>query len=207
MVNFESNYKGLSIPVDILLAYGASYKKVKKRQIIFYEGDPAIYYYQIITGKVKMINGLEDENEFIQGIFEEEHCFGEPPLFYHGNYPATAVASEPTLLIRLAKEPFRQMLKEHVFLMELFLRIFAERLRNKSLNAVFLSSNKTEKRILHVLQTYARPDGEMMGKVVRLTRQDVADLCGLRVETVIRAIKKMESLGSLKIIQGRVYIP
>lgn len=198
--------KPLSIPVDILLAYGASYKKVKKRQIIFYEGDPAIYYYQIITGKVKMINGVEDENEFIQGIFEDEQCFGEPPLFYHGNYPATAVAGEPTLLIRLAKEPFRQMLKEHTFLMELFLRIFAERLRNKSLNAVFLSSNNTEKRIFNVLDTYARPDGEMPGKVVKLTRQDVADLCGLRVETVIRAIKKMETAGLLSIVSGKVYL-
>jgi CRP/FNR family cyclic AMP-dependent transcriptional regulator len=197
----------LSIPVDLLLAYGASYKKVKKRQVIFYEGDPAIYYYQIIHGKVKMINGMEEENEFIQGIFEGEQCFGEPPLFYHGNYPATAIANEPTLLIRLAMEPFRVMLKEHTFLMEHFLRLFAERLRNKSLNAVFLTSNNTEKRIYNVLETYARPDGKNVGKVVRLTRQDVADLCGLRVETVIRAIKKMEGDGHLKILYGKVFIP
>jgi len=40
---------------------------------------------------------------------------------------------------------------------------------------------------------------------VELTRQQLADLTGLRVETVIRSIKKLEQKGELLIKDRKVY--
>ncbi len=195
------------VSVDLLLSFGATYKKVKRRQIIFYEGDPAVFFYQIIEGKVKMVNISDDGSEYIQGIFENGDSFGEPPLFYDAHYPASAVACEETLLIKLPHDIFKQLLRQHTNLMENFLKMFANRLRTKSLNTAFLLKNNTEKRILNILSFYSKPMEEKTGKIVQLSRQDVADLCGLRVETVIRNIKKMETKGLLKIVKGKVILP
>jgi CRP-like cAMP-binding protein len=40
---------------------------------------------------------------------------------------------------------------------------------------------------------------------VELTRQQIADLTGLRVETVIRSIKSLEKKGKLKIVSRKVW--
>ena len=40
---------------------------------------------------------------------------------------------------------------------------------------------------------------------VNLTRQQIADMTGLRVETVIRTIKNLEHKGDLVIDKGKVY--
>ena len=37
------------------------------------------------------------------------------------------------------------------------------------------------------------------------TRQQIADILGLRVETVIRSIKSLENKGEVKIISRKVY--
>jgi CRP-like cAMP-binding protein len=40
---------------------------------------------------------------------------------------------------------------------------------------------------------------------VELTRQQIADMTGLRVETVIRSIRHMQDKGALVIDKGKVY--
>jgi CRP-like cAMP-binding protein len=41
--------------------------------------------------------------------------------------------------------------------------------------------------------------------MVKLTRQQIADMTGLRVETVIRTIRNMHEKGELHIEKGKVY--
>ena len=42
--------------------------------------------------------------------------------------------------------------------------------------------------------------------VVKLTRQQLADLTGLRIETVIRAIRHLNEKGILSIKKGKVFL-
>jgi CRP-like cAMP-binding protein len=41
---------------------------------------------------------------------------------------------------------------------------------------------------------------------VELSRQRIADMVGLRVETVIRAMKQLEQKGLISIQKGKVYV-
>lgn len=56
----------MMIDVDLLLTYGATYKKISKGEIIFTEGDNCSFYYQLLTGRVNWLNINDDGNEFIQ---------------------------------------------------------------------------------------------------------------------------------------------
>jgi len=69
------------IAAELLEKHGALKKSFSKNEIIFEEGNLPMYYYQIISGEVKMSNYNDDGREFIQGIFYKEQSFGEPPLF------------------------------------------------------------------------------------------------------------------------------
>ena len=67
----------------------------------------------MVKGKIKMCNCNDEGKEFIQGFFEAGESFGEPPLFDGAAYPASAEADEASVVIRLRKENFLQLLKEN----------------------------------------------------------------------------------------------
>src|SRR6187431_2661882 len=99
------------VPEDVLLAWGATYKKVKKSELIFLEGTMSSFYYQLVEGRVRWVNINEEGREFIQVMIEEGESFGELPLFDDKPFAATAIADEDSLILRLHKSNFLQMIK------------------------------------------------------------------------------------------------
>ena len=195
------------IDLDLLLAWGATFHNLEKGQVLFCEDAPAHFYYQVVEGRIKMCNCNEEGKEFIQGMFEAGESFGEPPLFDGGIYPASAEADEESVVIRLRKENFLQLLKENFDIHFGFTQTLARRLRFKSLISKEISSYGPMHRVSTLLQEYKKsrsiPDDELLK--IELTRQQIADMTGLRVETVIRSIRELERTGHLKIERGKVY--
>ena len=92
----------MHIDINLLLAWGAVSKRYRKNEVIFNEDDPAICYYQIQEGQVKMVNISNEGKEFVQGVFTQGQSFGEPPLFINHLYPAAAVAIESSVILKLS---------------------------------------------------------------------------------------------------------
>jgi CRP-like cAMP-binding protein len=93
-----------------LISAGAEFREYKSGEFIFYEGDPPLYYYQIIEGRVKLNNFMEDGNELIQNIITEGNCFGESLLFLQSPYPMNAVSLTSCVIMRICKQNFFGML-------------------------------------------------------------------------------------------------
>lgn len=195
------------IDIDLLLAWGATFHNLEKGYVLFCEDDSAHFYYQVVNGRIKMCNCNEEGKEFIQGFFGAGESFGEPPLFDAGSYPATAVADEECTIIRLRKDSFLQLLKDHFEIHYGFTQMLAKRLRFKSLISKEISSYGPLHRVSTLLKEYKKDQGVIEDELLKinLTRQQIADMTGLRVETVIRSIRLMHEKGQLKIERGKVY--
>lgn len=197
------------IDTDTLYRYGAVEKKLNKKEHVFLEEESPRFYNLILDGEVQMYNVYEDGHIFIQEIFSKGRSFGGPPLIGNFPYPASAMALEDTVLLQLKRDSFIQLLLENPEIHLAYTRAMAEIIHYKALMAVEMSSNHNpEQRILKLL-TYLKEDinelSEPFSFIVDLTRQQIADLVGLRVETVIKAIKRLEQKGALKIIDRKVY--
>lgn len=196
------------IAIDLLEKYGALKKTFDKNDIIFEEGNLPTHYYQIISGEVKMSNYNDDGREFIQGIFYKKQSFGEPPLFLNQNYPANAIAVEDAEILLLPKDNFMKLLQENATVSIRIIENLAQRLYYKSVMAAEMSTQEPEHRILKLIDhgiAYFNFKKEENGYLINFTRQQIGDLTGLRVETVIRTIKALEKKGVLKIINRKVY--
>lgn len=196
------------IDETLLLEFGAHSLFLKKGEILFEEGDTARYFYQIISGEIKMNNFNDEGKEFIQSIFTKGNCFGEPPLFIDKPYPANAVAIVDSEILAIAKEAFFKLLysnpEAHLSMTE----NLAQRLYFKSVMASEISSQEPEHRILKLIDYFKESISKLKPAEkykVDLTRQQIADLTGLRVETVIRSIKSLEKKGLLIIEDRKVY--
>jgi len=196
------------IAIALLEKYGALKKSFDKNEIIFEDGNLPTHYYQIISGEVKMSNYNDDGREFIQGIFYTNQSFGEPPLFLNQNYPANAIAVEDAEILLLTKSSFMQLLEENANVSIKIIENLAQRLYYKSVMAAEMSTQEPEHRILKLMDhgiAYFNFKKEENGYLINFTRQQIGDLTGLRVETVIRTIKALEKKGVLKIINRKVY--
>lgn len=195
------------INLDLLMQNGGEIRELHKNEIVFSVDHYPTHYYQILEGKVKMNNYNEDGKEFIQNIFIPGQSFGEPPLFIDEPYPASAVAVTNAKIVQLKKSSFYKMLKKYPETSLIVTQSLARRLYYKSVMAPEISSQDPEKRILTLIDYMKEHQQTEIDNdfLVPLTRQQLADLTGLRVETVIRTIKQLEKRGQLKIIAGKVY--
>ena len=196
------------IVIDLLEKYGALRKSFAKNEIIFKENNLPAYYYQIVSGEVKMSNYNDDGREFIQGIFYKEQPFGEPPLFLNQKYPANAIAVEDSEILLLDRNSFMKLLGENPDISLKIIENLAQRLYYKSVMAAEMSTQEPEHRILKLIDhgiVYFNFKKDANGYLINFTRQQIGDLTGLRVETVIRTIKTLEKKGVLKIINRKVY--
>jgi CRP-like cAMP-binding protein len=196
------------IATDLLEKYGALKKFFAKSEIIFEEGNLPTHYYQILSGEVKMSNYNDDAREFIQGIFYKDQSFGEPPLFLNQNYPANAIAVEDSEILYLSKSNFMKLLEKNPTVSIKIIENLAQRLYYKSVMAAEMSTQEPEHRILKLIDhgiVYFNFQKDANGYLINFTRQQIGDLTGLRVETVIRTIKTLEKKGVLKIINRKVY--
>jgi CRP-like cAMP-binding protein len=196
------------ISILALEDFGAGRVEYPKGETIFREGDCANNYYQIISGEVKMNNFNFDGKEFVQGIFYSGQSFGEPPLLADVKYPANAEAITDVELFKLHKLKFLELLEAYPKLHLELTRTLASRLYYKAIIASEISSQEPEHRVLRLLdylKKHVHKLQEPYSFKVDLTRQQIAELTGLRVETVIRATKSLEKKKELKIKCRKVY--
>ena len=197
----------MMIDIDTLLAWGGAYKKCAANEIIFQEGTQAQFYYQLVSGSVRWVNINDDGKEFLQVMIEPGECFGELPLFDGEPFAATAIADTGSMIIRLHRPTFQQLLKENPEIHLAFSKLLSQRLRFKFLILKEMANHNPEHSISTLLSYFKQTKKNICTKCnqIKLTRQQIANMTGLRVETVIRTIRTLQSKGQLHITKGKVY--
>jgi CRP-like cAMP-binding protein len=196
----------MPIDANILIAYGAAVNKVKKNTTIFHQDDKARFYYQLLEGQVKVFNLSPSSKEFVQGIFNDGESFGEPALFIHEPYAAHAIATKDSIILKLSQESLLQILDDHPSIQRSFLVMFAQKIYDKSVSARMLNQQSPDLRILDFLAYYKKKSTAAGDKIlIPYTRQELANLTGLRIETVIRTLRKLKESKKVDIIDHKVY--
>nr|WP_315423656.1 Crp/Fnr family transcriptional regulator [uncultured Pedobacter sp.] len=185
-----------------LIDKGLKLKSYSKDSVIYEPGMQPRYVYFIKLGEVRMVTVSDEGKEFIQGVFKTGQYFGEPALLIDRPYLAFTIANKDSQLIAVNKEDFFELIKnEPDFSMEL-IRTLSNRLFYKSMMLEELASEKADHRLLTIIN-YLLGD-IAVGENLKVTRQELADMTGLRVETVIRSTKILSEKGLIKIIKGKI---
>ena len=196
----------MNIEQDILREFGGENIRYIRKEFIFKEGDHSLYYFQIVSGKVKLNTFNENGKEFILNILGKNQSFGDPLLFIDRLYPTNAVSLETTEVIRMPKNNFLQMLEKNPDISLEMNACLSQRLYYNSLMVRNMASQDPIQRLqglMDYLKSYYEGDCQQCFPV-ELTRQQIADLTGLRVETVIRTVKKMVNNKTIRLDGRRI---
>lgn len=186
-------FAGLSSQAKDWLSRRFTRKTFAKSDSIFYEGDPCLNLQLIEKGSVKIFKTLESGRELIMNIFREGEAIGEVALIDGVEYPASAFAHEDTFLLELPRQDYFSMSKLFPEIPFAIIRDLNYRVRSMNRRMQELGSGSAEVRLAHVLLALTRT-GKAEGVGVRipfhLSRQELADMVGIRIETVIRIMSK-----------------
>ncbi|GEN66130.1 MULTISPECIES: Crp/Fnr family transcriptional regulator [Chryseobacterium] len=195
------------IDENLLLDNGAVYEEYSARETIYENGGTPHYYFQIINGTVELNNYHEDGKEFTLNILSEGQSIGESLLFGNKKYPMNAVAKTDTRVLKLEKSSFLQLLSKNQEVMFKLFEHLSDRLFYKYIMLFNNSAIDPQAKIKALMDYYkeyhCRKDKDRYR--IPLTRQQIANLTGLRVETVIRAVKKMEKDKLVDIKDRQIY--
>lgn len=199
---------GFVLEDELLEVTNAEFKRYYKGDIILSEGDCSDYFYYLKQGELSVSNLTEKGKELLQHKVKSGHFFAEPAVLLGVSFPGNVeVSSDKAEIIKIKKDILVDYLKCHPEkLFEFTLSIARKSIKKSQLLKQIVLFNP-EDRIHLQLNDYKKDCGKNTEKVmVELTRKDISHMTGLRIETVIRTIKKMEKDGKLEIVNGKIFI-
>ncbi|SUX48714.1 cyclic nucleotide-binding domain-containing protein [Chryseobacterium indoltheticum] len=126
----------MSIQEDILYSAGALAEHYSAGDYIFRKGDIPQYYYQILTGNVKL-NSYKQDKEVVQEILFAHSSVGESMFILRKPYLMNAVALSNCTVIKISTEHFLALLHLHP---NIFLDIYSILADASFENAIMMDS-------------------------------------------------------------------
>lgn len=195
------------ISEELLFSHGATLERYEAGDAIFQEGVAAKYYFQIRQGTVKLNTFLEDGKEFVHGLPFDGHCIGESYLFTDHHYAINAIAVTSCEIIRISGTKLLEILLVNPELLLEINKYIADRMHFRYMISSFLAISDPIIKLIKLFDHIKKYFGfeEAYSFLIPYTRQQIATLTGLRVETVIRYVKKMEEQKMVKIESTKIY--
>lgn len=196
----------LPLEVQSTLAKITQTREIAKGEIVFHEGDSGVGLHFVQSGLVKIVKINEDGREHIIHILSKGDLFAEVLLFQDGNYPATAIGAEKSVIGIIAnKELEKEICKSNDLALAL-IKSLSRRLQMAQQKIRSLALGDAKERIARTLLILLKTNGEEIenqGKVkIPYSRQDLAGLSGVTRETLARTLSEWQEEGIVS-FQGK----
>ena len=193
-----------------LLAAVALQEAHRARASIFMEGDASRWFYLVRSGHVKIVRHSRTGKDVVLELLGPGEIFGGVAVIEKRPYPASAQATEPTVVLKIPADPMIALANRHpAFIKEMALMI-GRRLRAAHDSVTSLAVDPVEARLAATLLRLAKREGTRSDKGVtlpfHLTRQSLADMTGTTVETAIRILSRWLRDGVLDDDGGRLVL-
>lgn len=197
----------MSIQKSLLHSVQAIEEQYTAGDYIFREEAIPQFYYQIVTGEVKLNSYKEDGKEFIQEILSDNSCFGESMLILGKPYTVNAVALTKCSILKIGRDQFFRLLQDNPAIFLDMYTTLSERTSEKLVLMQKISGQNAEERLVELMNQMkeAKENKDKYSFEIPYTRQQLASLTGLSLETTIRVIKRMEKNENLVIKNGKIF--
>ncbi len=183
---------------------------VKKKEVIFTEGDPSEWLYVVTEGKVKITKLSQEGKELILELIHPMDFFGGLAVIRGFPYPANAIAMEDSRLLRISRSNLLRVLDRFPSLMYCMAQQVGERMKQSHETLKNIALERVEARIASLLQKLSDKTGRKEGSEIvidmKLTKQDIAEMVGTTVETSIRTMSKFKKMGIVGEKNGRIVV-
>ncbi len=202
-------FAGLSDKASEWLSSRISARAFGAGEILFLEDEPCEHLYVVYSGAIKVYKSLDSGRELILDIFGFGEAVGEVALIDRAGYPASAAAQEDSIVYVMAARDYFHLIEAYPDATLALVRDLTLRMRSLSRRVKDLGGGGVDFRIATALLQFSKNEEVSGGGIpvpIPLSRRDIADLVGARIETVIRIMSKWGKDGYIRTENGRITI-
>jgi CRP/FNR family transcriptional regulator len=171
--------------------------RYRKGEAIFKEGDPADYFHIVKEGAVKCVKSSQDGKEVALKVLLPGDLFCcEAAVLDGSSHPGCARPMEDVSILKLSKKAYFEVLRRNPDSALQVIEYLGKRLNEAQENAKVLALGPAEERVAALLVGLASRtgvrDSDGVRLTIRLTRQDIADMAGITLETAIRVMSRLK---------------
>ena len=175
-------------------------------EVLFRGGDPCNHLFVLRTGQVKLTTSLADGREQILGIRVAGQLLGFETLD-DKVYPYTATALTPVDTCKITHQDMLRVMEQNSIVSLRVIRRLNEELEQAQGLIRDLGLKTAHERvasfIMSLIPNYDTPTDQLL---LVMSRQEIASLLGLTVETVSRVITEFKNQGVIEAPRGEIRI-
>ncbi|MFN8521993.1 MAG: Crp/Fnr family transcriptional regulator [Chloroflexota bacterium] len=159
-------------------------------EFVFLAGDAARAMGVLGSGRIKLIREMEDGRDAIVRLIRAGEMFGAAGGWGGAEYPASAVAQDEAVVLRLPAEELMALLRSQADFAIAVIREQGRRLAEAAARIEDLRLEQVDRRIARTLMRLSSRFGSRgeRGVTLTLSRQDLAELAGTTLSTASRTI-------------------
>lgn len=185
-------------------------RSVEEGEFFFFQGDPAVYFYVLISGRAKLMQMNPAGQQVNLRTINEWQMFGAlGAVRDNAAYPATAQALEHSTALAIKSDFLREMMQSRPYLSFDLMKLMTSYIQEMQERYRELATEKVERRIAHALLRLVAQMGIKIargGIELTFTRQDLAEMSGTTLYTVSRVLSEWEKQGLVEAGRERVSI-
>ncbi len=173
------------------------FKIIKKKEIIFNEGQVGNTAYFLASGMVKLFKTNAEGREAAISFIKPGQIFGALVLWFEGCYPVNAVALEQIEVLSFTTCKFDEMLrKHHEFALQMFKHLASQhKFYINSIKDLAISTPRT--RLLNYFDYLAENSGSKTFSLP-VPKKQIALLLGITPETLSRLLHMLAGEGVIE---------
>jgi CRP-like cAMP-binding protein len=171
-------------------------RQIKKKQVLFYEGDSCTGIYLVLDGSIKTTKMAHDGRELMTGFYHTNDYIGVTALLSDETFNETAQATEDSSVCLLPKERVLNLINHYPEIGGQFIKLLANNVRAKEEQLMELAYHSVRKRLAQTLVRLSRQSAEPA--VFKVSREDLAAMAGIATETVSRTLSDFKDEGLIE---------
>lgn len=184
------------------------HSKLKKKQIIYSEGNHPYRLYYVQSGKVKTYKTNSDGKELIVSLYSEGDFFGYIALLEGTIYKESAETIEESEIIALPKNEFDELLNSNKEVMQKFIQLLANNVSEREEQLLGIAYNSMRKKVADALillsKKYKKEHEPHFS--MHISRENLANIAGTAKESLIRTLSDFKDEKLIDIQEGNIVI-
>jgi CRP-like cAMP-binding protein len=183
-------------------------KKVRKKDILFMEGESSNFLYFLKSGKMKIFKSNECGKEYIIDIYKEGDFLGYTALLSNSKHKESAMAIEDAEVALIPQHDFLKLLDSNKEMAISFVKLMSCNFSEAEEKLLKLAYDSARKRVAEaILFIYKKYQLDGMNELsFSLQRDNISALSGISPESVSRNLTDFREEGLIETTNGMIKI-
>lgn len=177
-------------------------------KVLFRDGDPAEYLFVVRSGQIKLTSSLPDGRQQILHLVVAGQFLGRE-AFNHHPYAYTAEALTEVNVCKISSRDLKQVLEQNPSMSLRVIQTLIQEIDQTEVLVRDLGLKKASEKVASFILSLMPARGNHTGEIpLLLSRQEMAEMLGLTVETVSRVMAELNrkriihtGKGTLRVVQ------